>query len=111
MVLMITGIYNTDKPYTAITFLILAFYLAYLTLKVRARYLGYFYTTFGLILVPFFLVNGILTGMFIDEEVVRYNHEATMGIRLGTIPLEDIFYGMLLMLLNISVYEWASKRR
>jgi lycopene cyclase domain-containing protein len=91
--------------------MILSFYLAYLTLKVRARFLGYFYTAFGMILVPFFLVNGILTGTFLDEEVVWYNEQAIMGMRLGTIPIEDLFYGMLMMLLNVSVYEWMQSRR
>ena len=109
--LMIAGIYNIDKPYPAVTFMMLSFYLAFLNLKLRARYLGYFYPTFGIVLLPFFVVNGILSGAFIDEQVVWYNDEATLGIRLGTIPLEDIFYGMLLMLMNVSVYEWLQSSR
>lgn len=105
IVLLISGINNIDKAYTAVTFILLALYLTFLTLKVRPRYMGRFYVSFGVILVPFFLINGVLTGSFIEEEVVWYNDAANLGLRLGTIPVEDIFYAMLLLLLNISVYE------
>jgi lycopene cyclase domain-containing protein len=104
--LAIAGIYNIDKAYTSVTFLGLSFYLAYLTLKVRARFPGYFYVSFLAILVPFFIVNGILTGSFIEEEVVWYDDTANLGLRVGTIPIEDVFYAMLLLLMNVTVYEW-----
>jgi lycopene cyclase domain-containing protein len=103
--LLISGINNIDKIYTAVTFILLALYLTFLTLKVRPRYMGRFYIAFGVILLPFFLVNGVLTGAFIEEEVIWYSDAATLGLRIGTVPLEDIFYAMLLVLLNISVYE------
>jgi lycopene cyclase domain-containing protein len=106
VVLAVAGIYYIDKAYTAITFLGLSFFLAYLTLKVRARFPGYFYVAFLAILLPFFIVNGVLTGSFIEEEVVWYNDTAIVSVRLGTIPLEDIFYAMLLLLTNVTVYEW-----
>lgn len=111
IILLIAGIFHIDKAYTAATFIGLSFYLAFLTLKIRARYLGHFYTTFAIILIPFFLVNGILTGMFVDEPVVWYNDEANLQIRLGTIPIEDLFYAMFLLLMNVSVYEWLQIRR
>ena len=55
-------------------------------------------------------MDGILTGTFIEEEVVWYNDEAIMGMRLGTIPVEDIFYAMFLMLMNIAIYERVHTR-
>ena len=109
--LLVAGTYNMDRAYTAVTFLLLSFYLSYLTLKARVRYLGYFYILFAIILIPFLLLNGILTGSFIESEVVWYNDEAIMGIRLGTIPLEDVFYALFLILVNVSVYEWMTKLR
>ncbi len=111
IILLIAGIFFIDKAYTAATFIGLSFYIAFLTLKVRARYLGYFYTAFGFILIPFFIVNGILTGMFIDEAVVWYNDEANLRLRLGTIPVEDLFYAMFLMLMNVSLFEWMQITR
>jgi lycopene cyclase domain-containing protein len=111
IVLLISGIYNIDKAYTSVTFILLALYLAYLTLHVRPRYMGRFYISFGVVLIPFFAVNGVLTGSFIEDEVVWYNDDANLGFRLGTIPIEDIFYAMLLLLLNISVYEKLLQRK
>ncbi len=68
--------------------------------------MGRFYFAFGFILIPFLLVNGILTGSFIEGEVVWYNEKEIQGIRIATIPFEDVFYGMLLLLCNISIFEW-----
>ena len=57
-------------------------------------------------MIPFFLVNGVLTGSFIRDEIVWYNNAANLGFRIGTIPIEDFFYAMLLLLSNISIFEW-----
>lgn len=37
--------------------------------------------------------------------VVEYNQAEIIGIKIYTIPIEDIFYGMLLVLLNILLFE------
>ena len=108
--LLISGIYNVDKLYTSVTFLSLALFLAYQMLKLRPRYMGRFYLAFGVLLVPLFIVNGLLTGSFIDEEVVWYDDHHTLGIRIGTIPIEDFFYGMLLILSNVAIMEWLEER-
>ncbi len=103
--LFIAGVYFIEKAYTATTFILLACFIAYLVLKKRARFLGRFYVSFLAILIPFFIVNGILTGSFIAGEVVWYDNSENLGIRLGTIPLEDVFYGMLLLMMNVTLYE------
>ncbi len=72
--------------------------------------MGHFYLAFGVILFPFFIINGVLTGSFIEDEVVWYNDVATIGMRMGTVPVEDVFYAMLLILMNISIFEWFQER-
>jgi hypothetical protein len=42
---------------------------------------------------------------------VLYNDEENAGLRLLTIPVEDIFYGMLFQLMNVSLFEFFSKRQ
>jgi hypothetical protein len=37
--------------------------------------------------------------------VVWYEPAEQIGQRLGTIPVEDFFYNMLCMLMNIGIYE------
>jgi lycopene cyclase domain-containing protein len=106
VVLLISGLYHKDKLYTAAAFLMLAVFLAFQMLKLRPRYMGRFYFSFAFLLVPLLFVSGILTGAFIDDEVVRYDDAQNLGIRIGTIPVEDVFGAMLLLVMPITVWEW-----
>jgi len=110
VILSIVGLLNLDKWYTSVTFLLCTSYLAYLQFKVKPQYMGKYYLSFLFILIPFFLVNGILTGTGIEGEIVWYNNSENLGIRMGTIPIEDTFYGMLLILMNIAIFESLQKK-
>jgi lycopene cyclase domain-containing protein len=110
-VLTTLGALHYDRWYTAVTFFALALYLVVVHFRVKPAYLGRFYFAYFFILIPFFIVNGILTGSFIDEQVVWYNDAENMGIRMGTIPFEDTFYGMLLILMNVTILEALQKRK
>lgn len=110
ILMLVFGMYNFDKAYTGITFVFLGLFLAFQMLQLRPRYMGRFYFAFVVLLLPFFIVNGILTGLLIDGEVVRYNDSETLGIRIGTVPFEDIFYGFLLILMNVVIFEWLQER-
>lgn len=108
--LIITGAFNINKAYTASTFLLCGAAIAFHLLKLRSRYMSRFYFAYLVVLIPFFIVNGILTGSFIPGEVVWYNDDENLDLRIGTIPVEDIFYGMLLILMNITIFEWLQRR-
>jgi lycopene cyclase domain-containing protein len=108
--LLVTGLTFIDRAYTSVTFLSLSVLIGGVRLLSREHALGRFYFSFLFILIPFFLVNGILTGSWIDGEVVWYNNEENLGVRIGTIPVEDIFYGMLLILLNLVLSGLIEKR-
>ena len=108
--LFITGVYHLEKWYTATTFIALSALLAMHLHFFRPRFMGRFYFAYGVILIPFFIVNGILTGSWIDEQVVWYNDAENLGIRMGTIPVEDTFYGMLLIWMNVVIYEYLKEK-
>ena len=109
--MLLFGGYFISQAYTGLTFFALGLFLAYQMLKLRPRYMGRFYFAFMFILIPFFIVNGILTGSWIDEPVVWYNDNENTGFRLGTIPVEDIFYGMLMILSSVTIAEELEYRR
>jgi len=94
-----------DRWYTLTTFLFLGLFVSYLHYIVKPQWLSRFYLAYFVCIIPFFIVNGILTGSFIEGEVVWYNNMQNLGLRMGTIPLEDIFYGLLLVLMNTFFYE------
>ena len=103
IVLSFVGVYYFFKLYTSITFLLLSCLLLFV--YVNNINMSKIYFSYLIILIPFFVVNGILTGSFIDEEVVWYNNNHNLKIRLGTIPIEDAFYGFLLIASIILIYE------
>lgn len=109
-VLIVTGILHIRQLYTSVTFILLGLTLAAVAWKMP-KILLRFFQVYLIILIPFFISNGILTGSFTDEPVVIYNDAHNLGIRMFTIPFEDTFYGMLLLLLNYTGYSWLQKRK
>jgi lycopene cyclase domain-containing protein len=108
--LLVFSLMNYDKLYTFITFLFLFIYIFAMEIIFRVKYMGWFYFAYMFVLIPFLIVNGILTGSFIEEEIVWYNDLENLSFRIFTIPVEDMFYGMLLILMNVSIYEYFQKR-
>jgi lycopene cyclase domain-containing protein len=93
-----------DKWYTTVNYSLLLVLLTYTILK-APQILKTFFITFLIILMPFAIVNGILTGSFIAEPVVFYNDAENLGIRLGTIPIEDIGYAFSMLLMTLVIME------
>ncbi|MCL6294763.1 lycopene cyclase domain-containing protein [Jejuia spongiicola] len=100
----IISVFNYNKWYTFINFL-LASIITFLVLIKNSKLLSEFYLTFLVMLIPFFIINGVLTGSFIENEVVWYNNAENLGIRLSTIPIEDTIYAFSLILLNLFIVK------
>ncbi|MDD5432478.1 MAG: lycopene cyclase domain-containing protein [Candidatus Omnitrophica bacterium] len=49
-----------------------------------------------------FLVNGFLTG----KQIVIYNPEYFLGIRIGSIPIEDFLFGFSMVTMAIIFWEY-----
>jgi len=110
IVLMAGAIIYANRLYTSATFLSLSITLAVFSLK-KMSFLPTFFFSFLFILIPFVISNGILTGSFLNKVVVYYNNDENIGLRILTIPIEDVFYGMLLLLLHVYGYERMKQRR
>ena len=101
---LIMAVIFYDKKYSFCTGLFLAvfiFFLYYLKKKLQFFHSAAFLVSYGIILLPFMAVNGVLTAL----PVVIYNNAENISCRIFSIPVEDIFYGMLLVLMNVVLYE------
>ena len=110
VLLLIIGLLNTDRLYTLVTFITTGGFLLFHQIVVRGSYMGRFYLMYLVTLIPFFIVNGLLTGSWIPEEVVYYNNAQNLGLRIGTIPVEDMVYGLLMLLMNVTWFEFLKNK-
>lgn len=111
ILLLIFGALFYTRLYTSVTFFCLLIFILSLKYLIKIKWLNRFYFTYLILLIPFLIVNGILTGTGIEHPIVWYNNDENMGLRILSIPIEDVFYGMLLMLLNTSLYEYFSRNK
>lgn len=110
MLLLCVGMQHPLHIYTSVTFILLSLTLLLLTFVLDLPWIPNFYFTYVIILLPFFIVNGLLTGTGLDAPVVWYDDTQNLDIRLGTIPVEDIFYGMLMLILNTALFEYFDRK-
>lgn len=96
-----------DRVYTLITFGLLAVVLLFAEFIIKSSILSRFYLAYLVSLFPFYIVNGILTSI----PIVMYNDAENMAFRVGNIPLEDHFYSMSMLLINILLFEYFRNKR
>ena len=81
--------------------------------------MSHFWLSFGLLLLPFIISNGVLTGIdfwqyplmhsdpaTIADQIVWYDNDHNSGWRIFSMPVDDLLYGMLLIGLNVTLFEW-----
>ncbi len=90
--------------YTFYTSIFLASFI-FIVLLCR-KYFSFFNSTaflvaYAICIIPFLIVNGLLTAI----PVITYNVAENIATRIYTIPVEDFFYGMLLVMMNVVIFE------
>ncbi|MEP7106612.1 MAG: lycopene cyclase domain-containing protein [Ferruginibacter sp.] len=109
IVLFISGIFFYKKYYTSWTFVFCSLFIMIIYFF-RNFFKDFdaisFLVSFAIVLIPFLIVNGFLTAI----PVVLYNDFENTGIRIYTIPFEDTFYGMLLVMMDIALFEKIRNR-
>jgi lycopene cyclase domain-containing protein len=95
------------KEYTVLAiFSVLITVLLDTITKERILKKGEFYIFLLVILFFKILVNGYLTG----KNIVIYNPNYFLGIRLGSIPIEDFLFGFSMVTMAIVFWEFLKKR-
>ena len=102
--------WNLDKIYTASSFGLFALLMLFQMLF-QWKYARRFYLSFIVIYIPFFFVNSALTGSYSEKPVVFYDNTENLGIRLGTIPVEDSFYCFALLYSITLVFEYLKNKK
>lgn len=109
--LIVTALYNTGRAYTFWNFLFTGVFILISLKFLKPGNVDRFIIAYLIHLVPFMVVNGVLTGYITDEPIVWYNDEQNLGFRVFTIPIEDTIYALLLLFMNVSFYEYFMKRK
>ncbi len=109
LLLLVIAIFTHHLYYTFYTSIFLSGFI-FIFFIFRKYFAGFnskaFVIAYLIILIPFLIVNGFLTAI----PVITYNNAQNLAVRIYTIPVEDIFYGMLLVMMNIAGYEKLLKR-
>ncbi len=108
--LTLSAFFFYPAKYTTATFFLLSVILFLLQFIIRVAWLSRFYFAYLFLLIPFLIVNGILTGTGIENPVVWYNPNEMIGLRLLSIPVEDIFYGLLMLISSVFLFETALRK-
>ncbi|QNL51691.1 lycopene cyclase domain-containing protein [Olivibacter sp. SDN3] len=107
---LLIGLLHTDKIYTLITFITTASTLIFLKFVAKVDWIDKISFVYGILLLPFFIVNGLLTGTGLEQPIVNYNPDDFMNIRVLTVPIEDAVYGFELILWNLYFFNIFSKK-
>jgi lycopene cyclase domain-containing protein len=108
-VLFIVGLIFYDRLYTSVIFVATALLLLY-NLQKRQPWLSMFLLAYLVSMIPFLIVNGLLTGSFLEEPIVWYDNTQNLGIRIFTIPVEDTIYSLMMLLMTVQLMEWFKSR-
>lgn len=106
-ILAFSSVIWSDKLYTLVCFSLTSVSLFILSIY-KPRWIGSFFRTYIISLIPFLIINGFLTGSFNETPIVSYSSNHIIGIRIMNIPIEDSIYCLLMLLIVIAVYERKS---
>lgn len=108
--LALLAILYYDKTYTMSVISLSILILIHIIFS-KPKWIGYFFSMYFVIsLIPFLIVNGVLTGFITEQPPVWYNDNSIIGYKLLTIPVEDFLYNFILLYSNVLLFEYYKKR-
>ena len=93
IVCAVVALLYPDRLYTLVTALVTLYSILLLYFVLKVDWIGQASLLYLILMLGFFPVNGILTGTGLESPIVNYNPSEFLGIRMGTIPVEDAVYG------------------
>ena len=99
---------SPNALYTNWVFIYTFLALIYWSINLKLSHVG---ISFAISLIPFLIVNGILTGIITEAPVVIYNDLENSQFRLFTIPIEDVLYSFTLIVSSIITFENLNRRK
>ncbi len=95
--------FERQKLVSFFIFFLLVIYFGYTLFRKRFKpHLTKFYISYFFVLIPFFLIKIVLNML----PVILYNNDFILGIRLVGVPVEQFANLFLLMLINITIFEY-----
>lgn len=111
IVCAVVALLHPDKIYTLVTATATIAAMIYLHFIARVPWIGQASLVFTVLMLGFFPVNGVLTGTGLESPIVNYNPGDFLGIRMGTIPVEDAVYGYTQFLLVLYFFKKFSGKQ
>jgi lycopene cyclase domain-containing protein len=90
----------------AVTAVVAVVLVDLVVLRTRLVGMRVFWVSYAVVLAFQLLVNGVLTG----REVVTYDPDTILGLRIAYAPVEDVLFGFALILLTLSTWLWLGRR-
>ena len=107
VLILIAAIYYKNL-YTCLYFC-LASLICFIAFYFKPIWWGNFLRSYLITLLPFLVMNGLLTGSFTESPIVLYNLDHIIGYRLLNIPVEDTVYNFVILAEVIASYEFLRK--
>jgi lycopene cyclase domain-containing protein len=84
-------------------FFLLVIYFGYTLFRNRFKvHLAKFFISYLIVVVPFLIIRAIVNSL----PVILYSNDYILGLRLFNMPVEEFAYLFLLMLINITIFEY-----
>lgn len=65
-----------------------------------------YWTAYAIVVFFQLVTNGIFTGL----DIVRYDPDAILGVRIAFAPVEDLLFGFAMVTLTLSTWVWLGRR-
>lgn len=100
--------FSRQKLFAFFTFFLLAIYFGYTIFRNRFKqHYTKFYLTYFIALIPFFIIRVVQT----ELPLLIYNSAHIIGNRIINVPIENLGYFFLLLLMNVTIFEYLKERQ